>query len=321
MSVARLAASLLLLAACGTNATPPADADAGTDAGKPRVSPALFDCTSLANGLPPRRAATTPECLRDPSCKTRLVSGHRGAGGQLGRIAPEDTLAAYRAAVVIGLDLVETDPRPTSDGVLVNMHDTTVDRTTNGTGEVAAMTFDAIRKLSIKTDLPGDYACEKVPTLKELLETSRGRALVLVDANKTDRVDLLVAAIRDANALDWAVFDTSSVDKIDQALALEPKLLIMPRVTTGAEATSVLAHFASHPPVFVEIDESVFPAAVAEIHAGGSRTFTDAFGTDLSVKFGGDRAAYLDLYGKGADVLQTDLPDEVLLALGRPVPP
>ncbi len=312
------------VAACGNGSTTPpsnSQSDAGADAAAPIVDPKRFDCTSLAGGLPPRKAAPTPECLRDPTCPTRLVSGHRGAGGQLGRIAPEDTLAAYRAAVVIGLDLVETDPRPTSDGVLVNVHDPTLDRTTTGTGDVSATTFDAIRKLGIRSDLPGDWSCERVPTLREVLETSVGRALVLVDANKTDRVDLLVQAIEDAKALEWAVFDTSTVAKIDAALALEPKLMIMPRVASADEATAVLAHFASHPPVFVEIDEAVFPAAVAEIHAAKTRTFTDAFGVDLSVKFGGDRAGYLDVYGKGADVLQTDLPDEVLRALGRPVPP
>jgi glycerophosphoryl diester phosphodiesterase len=312
---------LALAAACGTRGSAPVS-DAGPDAANaPIVDPKRFDCTSLAGGLPPRRATTTPECLRDPTCTTRLVSGHRGAGGQLGRIAPEDSLAAYRAAVVIGLDLVETDPRPTADGVLVNVHDPTLDRTTNGTGDVSATTFDAIRKLTLRSDLPGDWSCERVPTLREVLETSVGRALVLVDANKTDRVDLLVQAIEDAKALDWAVFDTSSVAKIDAALVLEPKLMIMPRVASVDEANAVLAHFAAHPPVFVEIDESVFPAAVAEIHAAKTRTFTDAFGVDLSVKFGGDRAGYLEVYGKGADVVQTDLPDEVLRALGRPVPP
>ncbi len=306
--------------ACGTS-TPAAPTDAGVDAAAPIVDPKRFDCTSLGGGLPVRKAASTPECLRDPTCTTRLVSGHRGAGGQLGRIAPEDTLASYRAAVVIGLDIVETDPRPTSDGVLVNMHDTSVDRTTNGTGDVASMTFDQIRKLAIKTELPGDYSCERVPTLRELLELCVGRALVLVDANKTDRVDLLVQAIIDAKALDWAVFDTSTVAKIDQALAIEPKLMIMPRIASADEATAVLAHFGSHVPVFVEIDSAVFPVAVDVIHAGKSRAFTDVFGTDLSVKFGGDPKGYLDDYAKGADVLQTDLPDEVLRVLGRPVPP
>ncbi|HEX7601449.1 MAG TPA: glycerophosphodiester phosphodiesterase family protein, partial [Polyangiaceae bacterium] len=286
------------------------------------IDPALFDCTSLQLGPPTRKAASTPECLRDPKCTTRLVSAHRGAGGQLGRIAPEDTLAAYRAGIALGVDFVETDPRPTSDGVLVNLHDPSVDRTTDGTGNADQLTFAQIRALHVRSDgMAGDFSCEKVPTLRELLETCVGRAIVLVDGNKTDRVDLLVQAIHDANAVDWAIFDTSSTDKIDQALLLEPKLMIMPRVGAAADAPGILAHYKDHLPVIVEIDAAIFPASADVIRAAGTRAFTDAFGTDLSVKFGGDPSGYLDLYGKGADIVQSDLPDVVLKTLGRPVPP
>jgi glycerophosphoryl diester phosphodiesterase len=324
-----MAAFVSVAPAIGCSSTAPgASPDAGdasasdasdASAPAPPVDPTLFDCTSLARPPLARRATATPaECLRDPTCTTRLVAGHRGAGGQLGRVAPEDSLSAYRAAVAMGLDLAETDPRPTKDGVLVNLHDTDVDRTTLGKGAVSEMTLAELRALPLRTgDLAGDFSCDRVPTLRELLETSVGRVMVLVDANKTDRVDLLVAAIQEAKALEWAVFDTSSTDKIDRALALEPRLLIMPRVASAAEATAVLAKYKAHPPPFVELDQSVFPAGVAEVHAGGSRAFTDVFPTDFGVKLGGDPKVYLEFYGKGADVLQTDLPDAVLTALGR----
>ena len=320
-----------LLVACSSSAGSgaPSKQDSGIDAieedatPKPVLDPALFDCRSRASGLPARKAASTPECLRDPKCTTRLVSGHRGAGGDLGRIAPEDTLAAYRAAIVLGVDLVETDPRPTKDGILVNLHDPDLGRTTNGgVGPVDQHTFDEIRALTIKTDLPGDYSCEKVPTLKELLETCRGRALVLVDGNKTDRVDLLVAAIQEADALEWAVFDTSSIAKIDRALAIEPRLMIQPRVEAEADAAGILAHFASHLPVFVEISSKIFPKTADLVHAAGSRVLTDVFTTDIPVKLGTAPASqYSTLFAQGADVLQSDLPDLVLGAIGRPAPP
>ena len=317
-----LAACALFLVACPTvgPALDDAGADADADAGPP-LDPSSFDCTSLPN-LPPRKAASTPECLRDPTCKTRLVSAHRGAGGQLGRIAPEDTLAAYRAGIAMGADLVETDPRPTSDGVLVNIHDPTLDRTTTGTGDVSAHTFAEIESLSIRADgLAGDFSCERVPTLKQLLDTCVGRAMVLVDGNKTDRVDLLVQAIHDANALDWAVFDTSDTTKIDAALAIEPNLMIMPRIASAADAPSILAKYASHVPAFVEVDPSIWPQTADLVHAAGSRALTDVFGIDLGVKLGSDPSAYIDVYAQGADVAQSDLPDLVLRALGRPVPP
>jgi hypothetical protein len=123
----------------------PSVLDAGeVDASKPVLDPKLFDCTAQT---PSRKAASSIECLRDPKCKTRLVTGHRGAGGNLGRIAPEDSLSAYRAAIAMGADIVETDPRPTSDNVIVNIHDTTLDRTTSGTGEVIKKTYAEVHSL------------------------------------------------------------------------------------------------------------------------------------------------------------------------------
>ena len=330
-------ATVVLLAALGLAVTPVAggcssspetatatDAGPGDDAASfpPPIDPSLFDCTSLAKPPLPRRAASTPECLRDPKCAGRFVAAHRGAGGDLGRIAPEDTLAAYRAGIALGVDFVETDPRPTADGVIVNIHDTSVDRTTDGTGDVASMTFDDLRKLHVKSDrVAGDFACERVPTLEELLTTCRGRAIVLVDANKSDRVEAMVDAIKKADALDWAVFDTDDLAKIDRALAVEPRLMIMPRVQALDDITPILTRYAGHPPVLVEISSKVFPKGVTEIHAAGLRVFTDVFVADLGVRSGADRKAYLDFFASGADVLQSDLPDEVLKAIGRPVPP
>src|SRR5579859_6241329 len=72
---------------------------------------------------------------------------------------PENTMPAFHAAVDAGADFIEVDVRTTSDGKLVLMHDATVDRTTNGHGEVAAMTLEEIRKL--------DAGGAKVPTFEE----------------------------------------------------------------------------------------------------------------------------------------------------------
>jgi glycerophosphoryl diester phosphodiesterase len=317
-----------LVFGCGTSgsnaAPPPSETDAGVeDAGPPPLDPRLFDCTSPgAATKKATRASTTAACIRDPKCKGRFVAGHRGAGGDLGRIAPEDSLAAYRAAIAMGADLVETDPRPTADGVLVNVHDTTVDRIAEGTGEVAKMTLVDLQRLKLKTEkFQGDFTCERIPTFEDVLAQAKGGTMVLVDANKTDRVDLLVAAIQKTDTLDWAIFDTSDTKKIDDALKLEPRLLIQVRADQAAEVPALIAQYAAHPPVFVEISQTLFPTGANETHAAGLRALTNAFGADLGVRMGQDRATYPRLYDKGADALQTELPDEVLKSIGRTVPP
>src|SRR5579871_1635952 len=71
------------------------------------------------------------------------VIAHRAGRG----IMPENTLAAIRNAIKLGVDYVELDIRATSDGHLVIMHDSTVDRTTNGKGAVRDLDFATIESL------------------------------------------------------------------------------------------------------------------------------------------------------------------------------
>lgn len=290
--------------------------DAAVDAG-PILDPRSFDCTSLGGpdgGLVPARASTVPvACGLDRACRTPQISGHRGAGGELGALAPEDSLAAYRAAIALGIEFVETDPRPTADGVIVNVHDTTVDRTTDGRGSVDAMTFAEVRALHLDTGkLAGDYSCEQVPTLVEILRTCKGRVLVLVDANKTDRVDLLVQAILDADALDWAIFDTSSLDKIDRALAIEPRLQFMIRPDTVADISTQLDHFAPRVPTIVELGPSERAAGAPVVHTRGSRVLSDVFVEDGLAIVQHDLSGYARALDLGVDILQSDRPDLVL---------
>src|SRR5271169_2891014 len=60
---------------------------------------------------------------------------------------PENTLPAYQEAIRVGADFIEVDVRTTADGRLVLCHDNTVNRTTDGTGEVSSLTFEQIEHL------------------------------------------------------------------------------------------------------------------------------------------------------------------------------
>ncbi len=88
--------------------------------------------------------------------------GHRGGTGR----HPENTLAAFRAAVEAGAGGLELDVRLTRDGHPVVMHDATVDRTTDGFGAVAGMTLAGVRRLDAGG---GGRRDERVPTLREVL--------------------------------------------------------------------------------------------------------------------------------------------------------
>ena len=73
-----------------------------------------------------------------------LVIAHRGGAG----LFPENTLYAFEQSWKMGVDVLELDVRETADGKLVVMHDRTVDRTTDGNGQIGEMTFEAVRRLN-----------------------------------------------------------------------------------------------------------------------------------------------------------------------------
>ena len=113
-----------------------------------------------------------------PADEPLLVIAHRGAvsGG-----APEGTMAAFQAAIDGGADWLEFDVRTTKDEVLVVLHDATVDRTTNGQGPIADMSYEQVRALDagggarIPTveEVVGLAAAANVPILPEIKDGSR----------------------------------------------------------------------------------------------------------------------------------------------------
>lgn len=317
-------AACLVLVACGApqpstsgaGASGGAGGGEGGGAGAPILDPSLFDCTATEE---PTRASPVPlACTVDPTCTERLVCGHRGSGGQLGVLAPENSLASVRAAIALGVDLVETDPRETADGVLVNVHDTDVDRVAHGTGEVSELTFAELSALALRSEAyAGDFSCERIATIEEVLLVAKGQVAVLLDANKTSRIDLLVQAIHATDTRDIAVIDTSSVDKIDEALALDPSLLTMIRVSSEAELDAALSHFADHPPIIVEVSGGSYATLAPLILAAGHRPFTDAFAVDALAALDDAPEYYEPVWATGVQILQTDRPDLVLRSLGR----
>lgn len=100
------------------------------------------------------------------------VGGHRGASA----VAPENTYAAFERAIADGGAYTETDVRATSDGALVLVHDATLDRTTNGSGPVAALSLEELRKLDAGSWFAASFGGERVPELTDFLTWIESRA-------------------------------------------------------------------------------------------------------------------------------------------------
>lgn len=103
------------------------------------------------------------------------VIAHRGASGE----APENTLAAFRRALELGADAVELDVHLSADGVPVVIHESLLDRTTDGRGLVKDYPLDALRRLDAGRWLGERFAGERIPTLAEALEVLRSVRVIV----------------------------------------------------------------------------------------------------------------------------------------------
>ena len=107
--------------------------------------------------------AATPQGFPPPLFS---LQAHRGAAG----LAPENTLAAFRMAIELGADAAELDLQTTKDGVVVVIHDDTVDRTTDGRGRIGDLTLAEIKQLDAGAKFSPAFRGERVPTLRELID-------------------------------------------------------------------------------------------------------------------------------------------------------
>lgn len=95
-----------------------------------------------------------------------LLGCHRGDRKNF----PENTMSAFKAAVDLGLDAIETDIRMTRDGHLVIMHDRDIARTTNGKGNIDEMTLDELRAFDAGYWKGPEHVGQRIPTVEEFLE-------------------------------------------------------------------------------------------------------------------------------------------------------
>jgi glycerophosphoryl diester phosphodiesterase len=119
---------------------------------------------------------------------------HRGASGY----APENTMAAFKKAFEMKADYFELDVQMSKDGELVLIHDTTVDRTTNGTGKVGELTFEEFRSLDAGSWFGPQFTGEKIPALEEALDAFRGKIGILIELKSPELYPGIEQKVADA---------------------------------------------------------------------------------------------------------------------------
>lgn len=247
-----------------------------------------------------QQLARTREALSDPQSATVLIAAHRGAHLE----APENSMAAFRKAIEMGIDIIELDVRCTKDGVLVLMHDKTVDRTTDGKGLVNSFTFEEIRRLHLKHN--GQLTEEKVPTLEEALLLAKGKIMVDLDIKSADCIRTIMTTVEKTGTESSCLFfvyeasHAKAIKEQNAAFQVLARTHNEPEIDTLFRNTKVEA---------VHIDEDHHTAAVVEkIRQHGAHAWINALGDVDKKAAAGDPAAFEQVLRYGANIIQTDQP-------------
>ncbi len=110
------------------------------------------------------------------------IIAHRGASAD----APENTIAAFRKAVELGADYIEIDLRQSKDGELIVIHDGSVDRTTNGNGDVDELTFSELRKFDAGSWFDKKLNSEKIPSLQEVISLLGDSVQIIIEFKESN---------------------------------------------------------------------------------------------------------------------------------------
>ena len=155
------------------------------------------------------------------------IVAHRGASF----CAPENTLSAFRKAIELGVDGIETDVQVTADHKLVIHHNYSVDGTANATGRIADMTLEQLKKLDFGSHKGPEFAGERIATLDEFLEVTRPLTLVNIELKApVDRtvpyVKMVVEAVKTHDMVEQTVISAFDHSLLRQVKELCPKLRV-----------------------------------------------------------------------------------------------
>lgn len=163
--------------------------------------------------------------MKRPDVKRSLIFAHRGAS----KVAPENTLPAFDAALRLGIDGVELDVQYSSDGALAIFSYPTLEKTSNGTGRVTSHTLAELRTLDAGSWFDPRFANTRIPVLDEVLELLKGKLLVNIELKVLDRLTAglgadVVEVVRKHDMADQAVISSFNPFALRKAKQAGPEI-------------------------------------------------------------------------------------------------
>lgn len=231
-----------------------------------------------------------------------IVIAHRGSHSH----AHENTLTALQRAIDIGADYAEIDVRRTLDGTHVLMHDSTVDRMTDGHGAVKQLTWAQLQQLYVRDKKRPEIAADRIPTFQEALQLVKGRLNIYLDFKEGDRAAVARAIQQSGTSKQVLVYDDVEAAAEWRRAAPELPLIVSP--PDEAKHPDQLVRFARR--YSIDVLDSSWEAYSPEMVQAAARAGVKVW-PDIQ-----DRQENADYFAKvlrvGFNGVQTDHPEELI---------
>lgn len=282
---------LLLLAACSKSEDEPSP---GEKPGEPSASERNLK-------------ADLQELAENSTFKIWLCS-HRGntqKGIEDG--VPENSLKAIDRAITVGTNMIEVDVRTTSDGVLVLMHDKTIERTTNGSGTLSSISYEKLKQYKLK-DAQGNLTEESIPTLEEALKRGKGKIYFNLDiANKDIPARKIASLIQGLQMEDEILLYVSTDRSYASDLQVENKnLLLHPMVKNSDDIAYFSSHIVGIQVFQLSTSDAISGTLAKEIKEKGGLTFSNIVGSNDTNIVAGNYSGLVNMVNKRINLVQTD---------------
>jgi glycerophosphoryl diester phosphodiesterase len=238
------------------------------------------------------------------------ICAHRAVHSTLsGGDFPENSMTAILMAINNNIDMIEIDVRFTADGVLVLMHDATVDRTTNGTGTLSTMNYDEVKKLKLRTYSSRELTSDTVPTLKQVLALTKGKIFVNIDINNAKApVGDVLKLVREFDMIDDVMFFTSST--LDVSYLMSSGAIAMPSCYNNDTFGSYIQ--ANLKPLIFQTDINGFNEEWLLMKAAGIRIFCNLYMLNQGKPTADNWSQLNSCIQNGVKFVQTDYPIEMV---------
>ncbi len=255
------------------------------------------------------------EILRFSGHELPLLSAHRG-----GAVAgyPENCLETFEHTISHTFSMLEIDLRTTRDGILVLLHDETLDRTTTGTGPVSNLTLLQLQQLRLK-DNEGNVTEFQIPTLDSAIQWARDKTILILDKKQVS-VQQCVEKIREHYAQSYVMVMASNQQDINTCYELDPSIMMEAMLgndervrdfrSSGVPWSQIVAFVGHEPPANKELLSQLHAEGVSCM-AGTSRNLDRDLQKQADADLDEFRSQYRERLSFGIDLIETDLPVQV----------